>query len=229
MAKKDPDEYVRHFAGKEAVDDIQESLAAATATAKKQGPGHKSAIHGMAVVGFEKIYLYHLPMFNQEHGVQMILEVSFDEEAGIVYRQQSGRGVPYGLMTFVPQEAFPLLELGNTRMSFKGDLYEGHFERGGTKLAASVEATIAQVVYLHELNPLEARPEFPEYILFGSPRETFLAHKITAVPNYDQILNVSHTNPPERPIVDGAIVASLGKRDSTDEALKKKERMERGK
>ena len=219
LAKNDPDEYVRHFA-QEAVGKIQGSFSIDTVRADDEGIGRKPAIHGMAVVGFEKIYLYHLPMFSEAHGAQMILEVELEEEAGTLYRAQSRRGFPYPLMTLVPEMAFPLLELGDSRMTFTADLYDGHFERGGEKLASNFNVNIKKVVYQQMFNPQEDRPKFLEYILFGTPQETFLAHKISGVPNYDQILSVSPGDPSEQQIIDGAIVVSLGLKDQFDSAMK---------
>ena len=219
LSKDDPDEYVRHFA-QEAVGKIQGSFSIDTVRADDEGIGRKPAIHGMAVVGFEKIYLYHLPMFSEAHGAQMILEVELEEEAGTLYRAQSRRGFPYPLMTIVPEMAFPLLELGDSRMTFTADLYDGHFERGGEKLASNFNVNIKKVVYQQMFNPQEDRPKFLEYILFGTPQETFLAHKISGVPNYDQILSVSPGDPSEQQIIDGAIVVSLGLKDQFDSAMK---------
>ncbi|MGE0473865.1 MAG: HEAT repeat domain-containing protein [Nitrospirales bacterium] len=219
LAKNDPDEYVRHFA-QEAIDKIQQSFPFDTARINDEAIGRTPAIHGMAVVGFEKIYLHHLPMFNETHGVQMILEVELEEEAGTVYRAQSRRGFPYPLITLVPKKSFPLLELGDSRMTFTADLFDGHFERGGEKLASDFAVTIKKIVYKRTLNPNEERPKFSEYILFGTSQETFLAHKISGVPNYDQILSVARENPLEQQMIDGAVVVSLGLTDQSVSAMK---------
>ena len=66
-------------------------------------------VHGMALVGQETVYLSHLPMFMPPHDYQVILEVSFDEQAARRLRD-SQQSAPATLHTVKPEE-FPITEL----------------------------------------------------------------------------------------------------------------------
>ncbi len=174
------------------------------------GIGQQSSHHTLLVVGTQPIYLYHLPMFNDEHGMQVILQVEFDDRTQRLYRQQSEQETASGFTTFWVGEQIPLGSLGEDPAVLRGHLFSGDMMRGGTTLKKSVQATVVKVIYREELDPQATTPEFPEYIVFGSASQTFLAHKIAGVPNYDQILEVSRERDVDSTITDGTIVTALG-------------------
>lgn len=154
-------------------------------------PGHETpGFHGMLVLGGERIYASHLPMFTAQHRYQGIWQVSFGEEGDRAYREaQAASG---GIFTLAPNENFRLPELVGQRSSFRVDVYQGHFERPGhRKLLDDVTVTIEQQVHWHPFLPEHVRPEQLTYILFGDGEETWLAHWISAAPDYDQIVKVS--------------------------------------
>ncbi len=159
--------------------------------------GH--ATHGMLLVGEETVYLSHLPMFTDpDHSIQAILEATFTDGGGdpqaayVEDRKRTGTK----LYTFEPKK-FALSDLVSAdprhhppRRSFRGRIFQGHFERGGTPLVEDVVVEVTNVVHFRVFDP-EA-PGLPElrYLLFGKGSELFLAHLITKPPDFDQVLSV---------------------------------------
>jgi len=155
-------------------------------------PGHEApGFHGMLVLGADRIYASHLPMFTPQHRYQGIWQVSFGEEGDQAYRdaQAADDGV---IFTLAPTETFRLPELTGPRGSFRADVYVGHFERPGhRKLLDDVTVTLERQVHWHPFLPEHARPQQLTYVLFGSGEETWLAHWISVAPDYDQIVKVT--------------------------------------
>jgi hypothetical protein len=155
-------------------------------------PGHEMpGFHGMLVLGTERIYASHLPMFTPQHRYQGIWQVSFGEEGDQAYRdaQAASEGV---IFTLAPNEAFRLPELTGPRGSFRADVYVGHFERPGhRKLLGDVTVSLEQQVHWHPFLSDHTRPQQLTYTLFGDGEETWLAHWISAAPDYDQIVRVT--------------------------------------
>lgn len=147
----------------------------------------KPSTHGMAVVGHHKVYLSHLPMFHTPHDYQVIMEVEFDSPSKAVYDQSVGTASE--LYTIEP-ETFVLPNMTKAGNSFQATLYKGHFERGGTSIAENVTIKIVKVLYFKKFQPGETQPAQASYILFGNQNEQFMAHIITAKPDFDQILTV---------------------------------------
>jgi len=161
------------------------------------GPGSDVGLHGMLLFGEGKIYLSHLPMFDPPHNFQVFLRVTLSSEGteprSAYLKDRAATGTK--LYTFVPEE-FPMLGLvGDSSRpppvtSFKGSIFRGHFERGGTQLLAGVTASVDEVVYLEELDgtaePLDGQKL--EYLCLGEPGEQFLAHIITNKPSFDHIV-----------------------------------------
>ena len=155
-------------------------------------PGHETpGFHGMLVLGTERIYASHLPMFTPQHRYQGIWQVSFGQEGDQAYRdaQAANNGV---IFTLAPNESFRLPELTGPRGSFRADVYVGHFERPGhRKLLDDLTVTLEQQMHWHPFLSVHAHPEQLTYALFGDGEETWLAHWISAAPDYDQIVKVT--------------------------------------
>jgi hypothetical protein len=94
--------------------------------------------HNMLVVGQGPIYLSHLPMFMAPHDFQVLVQVAFGDGGGdpqadhLADRQRRASNV----YTFSPQR-FAITGLvepaANPALrSFRGDLFRGHLERGGS-------------------------------------------------------------------------------------------------
>jgi hypothetical protein len=155
-------------------------------------PGHEPpGFHGMLVLGAQRIYASHLPMFTPQHRYQGIWQVTFGEEGDQAYRdaQAANDGM---IFTLAPNETFRLPELTGPRGSFRADVYLGHFERPGhRKLLDDVTVTLHQQVHWHPFLPEHARPQQLTYALFGDGDEAYLAHWISAPPDYDHIVKVT--------------------------------------
>jgi len=113
------------------------------------------------------------------------------------------------LHTFDP-EKFPISELDDSsgapaRTSIVGTVFHGHFERGGKPIIRDVTAQVRNVVYFSELDVQATHPDRDlNYLCFGRAGQLYLAHQITASPDFDQVLTVrlvpgTVTDPSGRP------------------------------
>lgn len=147
-----------------------------------------ASVHGMLIVGENKIYLSHLPMFHNPHDYQVIFEAEFGNEAKQIYLAQKGSSSET-VYTLVP-ESFVLPEMIANPKAFHAKIYKGHFERGGKLIADHVIVQIKKLVFAKKFKPMQPKPSEGTYILFGNEQEQFLAHEITSAPDFDQILSV---------------------------------------
>ena len=177
------------------------------------------ATHNMLLVGEKTAYLSHLPMFvglNKEktdfrtpHRYQVIIEAAFSEgnrNLTDVYFADRKKNPAVKMYTFNPAD-FVLPDLDPTGSSplrrFRGNaLVRGHLERGGTAFigdfdnppdGGAFDVKVVNVVHFHKFVPGALKPTQLQYILFGKGPETFLAHLITAPPDFDQIMSVRVT------------------------------------
>jgi hypothetical protein len=72
-----------------------------------------------------------------------------------------------------------LLELIHEPHDFFADLYDGHFERGGKKMASHILVHVTKTIHAHQIGIASGAPD----ISFGECR----AHFITSAPDYDEI------------------------------------------
>ena len=176
-----------------------------TVCAQEQRPADPPDTHNMLVVGEETIYLSHLPMFQKEggppmpHRYQAILEVTFAQQDGYVKDRREHRTT--SIYTLNPQE-FVLAALGASDpqqtplRSFKAmTIFRGHLERNDrVPILQDVEVSVKQVIHFREFDRKANKSPQLEYLLFGTGQERFLAHVITAPPDFDQILVVKITD-----------------------------------
>jgi hypothetical protein len=155
----------------------------------------KPSTHGMLVFGNEKIYASHLPMFHSPHDYQIILELEFDKITQNLFVTDQENNPVYNTYTIEPEQ-FILPNMIHNPLPFKANLYRGHFERGGTKIASDIIVTIKNVIYYDKFNSDKARATANTFILFGNEKENFIAHKITNKPDFDQIIQVKTTKNP---------------------------------
>ncbi|MCO4794468.1 MAG: hypothetical protein KC493_12180, partial [Bacteriovoracaceae bacterium] len=145
-----------------------------------------ASVHGMVLFGEKKLYLSHLPMFHNPHDYQTVLKIELNKKAKEAYlAQKNGEE----LFTIVP-ERFILPEMVENPKPFKVTLVKGHFERGGTPFTTGV-ATITKVLYHKKLNPKGNMPEVYSGLLIGTKKESYILHKITGKPDFDQISKVT--------------------------------------
>ncbi|MCB9027123.1 MAG: hypothetical protein H6625_12440 [Bdellovibrionaceae bacterium] len=160
--------------------------------AQAQSMHHHSdppSVHGMLLFGNEKIYLSHLPMFHSPHDYQVILEAEISEQDREAYLQAKKNKPNETVYTLVP-EVFVLPEMVNNPRAFKANIFQGHFERGGTPITGSITVNISKVIYFKKFEPNNTHPETVKYIYFGDVNEIFGAHLISAKPDFDHIVEV---------------------------------------
>jgi hypothetical protein len=146
-----------------------------------------ASVHGMLVLGKDKIYLSHLPMFHSPHDYQAILEVKLDQASESVYSSLRSQGD--GLVTLVP-EPFVLPDMLAHPKPFSADLYLGHFERGGSLKATKVMVIIQKVILARKISPLEEKASLYEGFIFGEKNDLYLSHIIRGRPDFDQFFSI---------------------------------------
>jgi hypothetical protein len=165
--------------------------------------GHTHGVHGMLVLGGQRtdtalrspVYVSHLPMFSAPHDFQVILRVG--GQAANTYGDFVAHFGLDPIFTFEP-EPFSIDELdpgspgGPARTSFGGNLFRGHFERGGSEIAAGTLFEVEQVIHFRRFRSGEGRDKGQlRYLLFGQPDAAHLAHLVDAPPpDFDQVLQV---------------------------------------
>lgn len=145
--------------------------------------------HGMLVFGKEKIYASHLPMFRSPHDYQIILELELDTNTKKLFVADQKKNSDHNTYMIEP-ETFILPDMIHNPKPFKANLYRGHFERGGKKIASDIVVSIKQVIYYKKFNPEEVKSEATDFIIFGNPKEQFVVHQLTNRPDFEQILEV---------------------------------------
>ncbi|WP_337965872.1 hypothetical protein [uncultured Flavobacterium sp.] len=149
----------------------------------------KASTHGMLIFGKNKIYAYHLPMFHSPHNYQIILELELAETAKSLFIEDQKNNPEYATYTIEP-ETFVLPQMIAKGNSFMVDLYRGHFERGGKKIASKIKVAIKEVLFYNKFKSDERRSALSSFILFGNEKEQFMAHLLTNKPDFDQIIEV---------------------------------------
>jgi hypothetical protein len=188
-------------------------VAGDAATASEDDEPHT---HNMLVVGEGAVFLSHLPMFDgaelsggrpkvplrSPHHYQVILEATFTRggrNVQALYAKDRRANSGTKMYTLNPDEQFALRRLfaPEPRLaplrSFTGTVFRGHFERGGEAIRGLEHVTVdvRRVVHARKFDPRATPPPRLEYLLFGRGAERFLAHLITAPPDFDQILSVT--------------------------------------
>ena len=161
----------------------------------------RPAVHGMLLVGEETAFLSHLPLFSAPHDFQVILEARFTKAGSnpqadyFADRKRSGTA-----MYSMEPTRFVLPQLAGAEplRSFTGSLYRGHFERfdsqadkDAARIAKDVNVAVTRVITFQQFVPEARRPVEMEYLVFGKGSERFLAHVISAAPDFDHVLRVT--------------------------------------
>jgi hypothetical protein len=149
----------------------------------------KASTHGMLIFGTNKIYASHLPMFRTPHNYQIILELALDAKAQQKFIADQKQNPQYTTYTIEP-EKFVLPDMVGKKGTFKANLYRGHFERGGIKIADSITIKIVEVVYLKKFDAAATKQTEANFIVFGNSKEQFAIHQISNKPDFEQILQV---------------------------------------
>src|SRR4051794_3239039 len=162
--------------------------------------GHVAAVHNMALVGGQRVFLSHLPMFMSPHDAQVIVEARFvknGKNADALYFADHASHPSLSFYTVQP-ESFAIQELFQTgpaqplRTTFNATVFRGHLEKGGTTVdpLTDIEVQVTRVVHAHGFAGDTKSPTLT-YILFGDAQELFMAHLISKAPDFDQIVAVT--------------------------------------
>jgi len=187
--------------------------------------------HNMLVVGEKGIFLSHLPMFMAPHDRQFILDVALAKEKNDIYFKDRKNHRDTRVYTLEPEvlELKKLLALAgdkSAQRSFKGTVFRGHLERGGTRIEglSNIPVNVKNIVYSQQFGPGLEKSDQLEYILFGSSPELFLAHVIAAPPDFDQILSVRIENGPTTDEIGrGVLLAREGVADGRHERFRERD------
>lgn len=151
----------------------------------------RPSTHGMLVFGtMGKVYVSHLPMFHSPHDYQLIAELELPEAAKAVYQESLAANPQETIYTLVP-ETFVLPELVAHPRPFTASLVRGHFERGGSEIAGNVTVSLGKILHFRKFDKKAARPAHATYLLFGDANESFVAHLISARPDFDHVVKVN--------------------------------------
>src|SRR5262245_5205461 len=175
-----------------------------TARAADQHATDPPATHNMLVVGEETVYLSHLPMFQaagqppMPHRYQAILEVTFAAQADYAKDRREHRTTNIYTLNperFVLPALVPSAPQHKPLVGFKAKaIFRGHLERDDSvPILRDSEVSVKRVIHFREFDPKATKAAQLEYLLFGNGQELFLAHVITAPPDFDQILAVKVT------------------------------------
>ena len=162
-----------------------------------------TAFHGQLLLGRDTLYLYHLPLFMvnpqaHPHNFQVILEVELNSADGAdrtEFTEDRDRhpGVLYSAKPAdFNQSALVLDYPGHGRLrALPASVFRGHFERPpNTAIIERATFDVTRVVHFREFVAGGQKLEPLSYLLFGRNGEFFMAHLLSAPPDFDQILAV---------------------------------------
>ena len=201
-----------------------------------QSSADAPATHNMLVIGEETVYLSHLPMFQEPgqgpmpHRYQAILEVTF---AGQESYAKDRRAHPSTSIYALNPERFVLPDLASSDKpltSFNANtIFRGHLERDNrVPILENVKVKVNRVIHFRQFDPNAQRPASLEYLLFGKGKELFLAHRIAAPPDFDQVVSVTIAGNPftDDELARGIPVAFPGKKDTVAERIQAKQQVQ---
>lgn len=197
-------------------------------------PPDPPTVHGMLIVGENTVYLSHLSMFPPSpHRYQAIFEVALPQQAIYSSDRRSHPNVTIYTIKpkpFILHSLNPADKRTKTSTSFPVDTIErGHFERPPNSqivpnpnlLISGGQAQVKRVLHFREY--AANAPKLPQlrYLLFGKGNEMFLAHFITAAPDFDHVLSVRTLTPPlsEAELNGGVVVEFPARANSIDQRL----------
>jgi len=169
-----------------------------------------AGFHGQILLGDD--LLYHLPMYMTHpaahpHNFQVILEVEMPADVAQAVRTDQDAN-PKALYTAKPP---PFAQ--HQLLSYPGhphlagydsvEIVRHHFERPTPRPIQITETPMAirKVVHFRQLAPGREAPGELAYILFGAGEERYMAHLLSAPPDFDQLLEVH---------VDGTLESATG-------------------
>lgn len=158
-------------------------------------PQQPSVVHGMLIVGEDKLFLSHLPLYFNPHDFQILLEVELNADDKAAYVADRQANPQEGIYSYVPAP-FRLNALADslragTPFPITTTIFRGHFERGGDPFLFDVPSTITRAFLFEQLDANEDHPAESRYFIFGDQGQNFIAHDISGRPDFDHVLSVN--------------------------------------
>jgi len=161
--------------------------------------GAHTGFHGQGLYGDETLYFSHLPVFMgapeaHPHNFQVLLQVEIADPDALDRYRADRAAHPQALYTAVPPRFAQGALLGREGVhepltALAGSaIFRGHFEQGGPQILQDVPFEVVRVVHFREFEREGPRFERQRYLLFGRDQDLYLAHLLSAPPDFDQIL-----------------------------------------
>jgi hypothetical protein len=175
-------------------------------------------VHGMVLFGENALFASHLPLYAHPHDRQVLLRLRIHDPA---LAQSVREELRAGTQLTLEPEHFDLLRLDPSAEAplqrFKGRLYRGHFERGGS-FWRETELEVERTVVFRPLLSNAPKPTQTYYIAFRDRDIVYLVHQIHGRPDFDHIASVRGRGVRTVPSTSTSIVA-LPRADHIESAL----------
>lgn len=141
-------------------------------------------VHGMVLMEANyKIYASHLPLYSKPHNAQILYKVETKDNALVLMTRDAD------VITIKPKPFNLERMLRGHKFSITGDVYLGHFERGGMKVRENVELVLSELLYKRMLDDIEPSSNQQVYdVIRVGKSETIMIHQIQKSPSYDHIV-----------------------------------------
>ena len=166
-----------------------------------------AAYHEFGMFGESRVYLSHYPMYHSIHAYQVILETKLlkggrDWSPALRRDQKAHADRSYTLSPSRKGSPVTRRRADWSLPSYmkKGRAFNADVHWGGDVnqfLGRDVTTKITSVVHFRRFREDDPRSPELRYIIFGQPGDLYLAHLISARPDFDQIVSVE--------LVDGAL------------------------
>ena len=153
-------------------------------------------VHGMALFGGkDALFASHLPMFHAPHNQQVILQIEIlDPAIQHSVRMELERQPELWTLNPEPFALNALWQNDTPLREFDAQLFQGHFERGGSSRFKGVKVRVVRVVFHAPLAAnAKARMGAATYQAIHAGTTSFLFKHITARPDFDHIVKLANT------------------------------------
>lgn len=157
-------------------------MLALPALASESTHDHSVGTHGMVLMSVaDQLLASHMPLHGGKHAHQIVLQLKADSEQAAL----SALLEKAELISIEP-ERFSLTQLRHGELSaFRANVYQGHFERQGTKVLENVQF---QVIQLLKQSAIQNGKNGLYEIVPLSDKNALLIHRIGDLPSFDQIV-----------------------------------------
>jgi hypothetical protein len=175
-------------------------MASSAMAADDQSFQSSFGLHGMLLFGgADGLYASHLPMFHKPHDAQVVFALRITDPR-LERKLRWDVGAKPKVWTLVP-EKFELDRLApdsvNPLRSFKADVVEGHFERGGKTRLKDVTVQVVQMLRYQPLDANAPPAKTAHYRAVGHGDTWFLVKDIEGRPSSDHVIALRGAHKPE--------------------------------